>query len=49
MSTPEERKVAHLQSLLKSHTRRDGSPLPGRERKVASLRAELDQFISRDG
>lgn len=47
MSTYHERRVEKLQSRLKGRTRHDGTPLPGFEQNVASIRAELEEISER--
>lgn len=42
MSTYQERRVDILAKRLKSRTRHDGTPLPGYEQNVATIRAELE-------
>lgn len=47
MSTYHERRMDKLASRLKARTRHDGTPLPGFEQNVATIRAELEQISER--
>lgn len=47
MSTYHERRMDKLASRLKARTRQDGTPLPGFEQNVASIRAEMEQISER--
>lgn len=47
MSTYHERRIEKLAARLKARTRHDGTPLPGFEQNVASIRAELEQISER--
>lgn len=44
MSTHVERRVDVLAKRLKNRTQKDGTPLPGYEQNVASIKAELAQL-----
>lgn len=44
MSFPSERRIDKLQRLLKSRTKADGTPRPGFEQNVATIRAQIEQL-----
>lgn len=44
MSTYEERRVQILSERLRRRVKNDGTPLPGYEQNVATIRAELEQL-----
>ncbi len=47
MSTYHERRMDMLAKRIKGRTRHDGSPMPGFEQNVASLRAEMELISER--
>jgi hypothetical protein len=48
MSTHIERRVDLLAKRLKLRTRKDGTPLPGFEQNVASIKAELAELSAKE-
>jgi predicted Zn-dependent protease len=47
MSTFEERRIEKLRQRLKARTKHDGTPRPGFEQNVATIRAELEAMSER--